>query len=85
MDLDRKATPEGVKYRDVFHHSKSLRDHLAPGEKCGLAADLHAISTEPVERDFTKQVWKQAHQQGAPTMSMIDNRSFHDIDTFFSA
>ena len=25
-----QSDPEGVKYRDVFHQSKSLRDHLAP-------------------------------------------------------
>ena len=25
-----QGDPEGVKYRDVFHQSKSLRDHLAP-------------------------------------------------------
>jgi hypothetical protein len=63
-----------------------LSPHFSPrGEKCGLAADLTAISTEAVDRDFTKQVWKQAHQQGALTMSMIDHRSFQDIDTFFSA
>jgi len=24
-----QGDPEGVKYRDVFHQSKSLRDHLA--------------------------------------------------------
>jgi hypothetical protein len=24
-----RSDPEGVKYRDVFHQSKSLRDHLA--------------------------------------------------------
>ncbi len=26
----RHGDPEGVKYRDVFHQSRSLRDHLAP-------------------------------------------------------
>ena len=50
-----------------------------------LSADLHTISTEPVYRDFTKQVRKQSHQQRALTMSMIDNRSFQDTDIFLFA
>ena len=50
-----------------------------------LAVDLHAISTETVDRDFTKNVRKQPHQQGALTMSVVDNRSFQDIDIFFFA
>jgi len=25
-----RSDPDGVKYKDVFHQSKSLRDHLAP-------------------------------------------------------
>lgn len=50
-----------------------------------LSADLHAISTEPVNRDFTKQVREQPNRQRVLTVSMIDYRSFQDIDIYLFA